>query len=332
MSPPNGGGPVAWMLLFQVEQPSFLEKLPDALVAGISAGAVYAMLALGFVIIFKATQVINFAHGALSATGAFMVAALATVLRFPGRFIEGAPKALQWGLSALLAVFAAALLGMAVERLFIRPMVGEPLFTIAIITLGIDVVMRTVTSDFIGTDIRPLGDPWGANSFEAGPFRVAHSEVAQIVVAVVCLLGVWIFFRTRFGVAMRATAYDQEAAMTQGIKVGRIFSVAWGIGAGLAAVAGLFASVFPRSTGVSSFTAFVALGVFPAIIIGGLDSVPGAVIGGFIIGLAEALAGSYLTFDFLGTGFAGVFPYIVMLVVLLVRPYGLFGTAEIRRV
>lgn len=327
-----GGGSTLWLALFQVEQATFLEKLPDAVVAGISAGAVYAMLALGFVIIFKATQVVNFAHGALSATGAFLVAALATVLRFPGRFIEGAPKALQWGLSAVLAVLAAALLGMVVERLFIRPMVGEPLFTIAIITLGIDVVLRTITNDFIGTDIRPLGDPWGAQYLEVGPFRVAHSQVAQIVVAVVCLFGVWVFFQSRLGVAMRATSYDQEAAMTQGIKVGRVFSVAWAIGAGLAAVAGLFASVFPRSTGVSSFTAFVALGVFPAIIIGGLDSVPGAVIGGFIIGLAEALAGSYLTFDFLGTGFAGVFPYIVMLIVLLIRPYGLFGTAEIRRV
>jgi branched-chain amino acid transport system permease protein len=132
---------------------------------------------------------------------------------------------------------------------------------------------------------------------------------------------------------MRATAFDQEAARAQGINVGRIFSVAWAIGAVLAAVGGIFVSLYPRRTaGVDEQTAFFAFKAFPAIILGGLDSVGGAVIGGFAIGFAEAFASEYVTFDFLGAGFAGIVPYVLMLIVLLVKPYGLFGTEEIRRV
>jgi branched-chain amino acid transport system permease protein len=311
------------------------QRLLAMLLAGISLGAIYALLAMGFVIIFKATQVINFAHGALAALGAFLVASFATLINFPGRFLGGAPGWAQWVVSALAALLASAVVGIVLERLFIRPMVGEALFSVAIITLGMDIVVRTVTNDFIGGDPRPLGTPWGVTVVEVGPVSVPLSEIIQISVAVTLMVLVALFFRTRTGVAMRATAFDQEAAQAQGINVGRIFSIAWAIGALLAAVAGIFASIFPRSTGVNNFTAFFAFRAFPAIILGGLDSVVGAVLGGFIIGLAESAAGTYLAgprFQWLGSGFAGVVPYIVMLMVLLIRPYGLLGTEEIRRV
>ena len=160
--------------------------------------------------------------------------------------------------------------------------------------------------------------------------------MATLIVTILTLIGIALFFRSRYGMAMRATAFDQEAAMAQGISAGRIFAMAWAIGAGLAALAGIFSSVYPRSAlGVSGTTAFFAFRALPAIVIGGLDSITGAVLGGFIVGLAESYAGVYLTgatWSFLGVGFAGVMPYIVMLVVLLIRPYGLFGTEEIRRV
>lgn len=318
------------MLLAQIET----NRLASMITDGLSLGSIYALLAMGFVIIFKATQVLNFAHGALAGFGAFMVASYATIYKVPARWMTGAPQWLAWSLSVVLALATAAVLGMVLERLFIRPMVGEALFAVAIVTLGIDIVVRNVTNDFLGTNARPLGDPWGTTMAEWGPFRMPHTEIVQIVTAIVLVVVVRAFFRSRVGVAMRATAFDQEAARAQGINVGRIFSISWGIGAVLAAIAGLFISLFPRrATGVDPTTAFFAFKAFPAIILGGLDSVSGAVVGGFVVGMAEAAATAYLRgFEGLGSGFGGIVPYLLMMVVLLIRPHGLFGTEEIRRV
>ncbi|MEN8114506.1 MAG: branched-chain amino acid ABC transporter permease [Actinomycetota bacterium] len=312
------------------------EKFANATSSGIALGAIYALLALGLVLIYKATQVLNFAHGALAALGAFFAAYVATVLNFPGRYATFLPETMQWVLSALVAVLLTAVVGLVLERLAIRPMIGEPLFSVVMITIALDIVIRTITNDLIGANPRPMGDPWGADVINIGPAVVAKTEIATVIVTIITLIGIAMFFRSRYGVAMRATAFDQEAAMAQGISAGRIFAMAWAIGAALAALAGIFSSLFPRSAiGVSSTTAFFAFRALPAIVIGGLDSITGAVVGGFIVGLAESYAGAYLigeTWSFLGLGFSGVMPYIVMLVVLLIRPYGLFGTEEIRRV
>ncbi len=307
-------------------------QFAQSVVEGLSLGSIYALLAMGFVIIFKATQVINFAHGALAATGAFLVAVFATIWDIPARWMPGAPVWSSWILAVILALIAAFGLGMLLERTFIRPMIGEELLAVAIVTLGVDIVLRAITNDFIGTNSRPMGDPWGTAVLDLGWVSIAHTEIALLVVTVVLVIGVAWFFRTRTGVAMRATAFDQEAARAQGIAVGRIFSLAWGIGAVLAAVAGVFLSLFPRrAAGLDTQTAFFAFAAFPAIVLGGLDSVVGAVVGGLIIGLAQSFS-SLLPWDFLGTGFAGVVPYIVMLIVLFIRPTGLFGTEEVRRV
>lgn len=304
----------------------------QALVTGLSLGSIYALLAMGFVIIFKATQVLNFAHGALASLGAFFVAGFATIYDIPQRWLPDWPAWTTWTISVALALVVAALFGMALERVFIRPMVGEELFAVAIVTLGIDIALRTILNDFIGVSARPLGSPWGLEVLDLGWVRVAHTEIVQFAVTVALVLAVALFFRTRTGVAMRATAFDQEAARAQGIAVGRIFSMSWAIGAVLAAVAGVFLSVHPRGpAGVNQQTAFFAFAAFPAIVLGGLDSVVGAVVGGLLIGLAQSYS-SLLPWDFLGSGFAGVVPYIVMLIVLLIRPYGLFGSEEIRRV
>ncbi len=153
----------------------------QALVTGLSLGSIYALLAMGFVIIFKATQVLNFAHGALAALGAFLVALFATVWDIPQRWLPDWPAWITWTISVTFALVAAALVGMALERVFIRPMVGEELFAVAIVTLGIDIALRTVTNDFIGTDSRPLGDPWGTGVFDLGWVRIAHTEMVQLV-------------------------------------------------------------------------------------------------------------------------------------------------------
>jgi branched-chain amino acid transport system permease protein len=324
---------VTYGLVVLAQETVSANAFAQTLVDGISFGAIYALLAMGFVIIFKATSVINFAHGALTGLGAFLVAAFVTVLDFPGRYLTFLPESLQWWSSALTALFAAALFGILLERVFLRPMVGEALFAVAIVTLGIDIVVRTITNDFIGTQPRPLGAPWGLTTYDLGWVRIAQSEAVQIVVTVAMLAGIALFFRSRTGVSMRATAFDQEAARAQGINVGRVFSMAWAIGAFLAGVAGIFYSVYPRrATGVDQATAFIAFRAFPAVIIGGLDSIPGAVVGGFAVGIAEAAANTYLGFEFLGSGFPGIVGYLLMMVVLLIRPYGLLGTPEVRRV
>lgn len=308
-------------------------RFSDMFVEGMSLGTIYALLAIGFVIIFKATQVINFAHGALAALGAFLVASLATILDIPGRWLPDAPAWVNWVGAVLLALVVMGILGMLLERVVLRPLVGEELFAIAIVTLGLDIIVRNLTNDFIGQFPRPMGDPFGAALFDLGWIRIAHTEFVQVIVALVVVGLIALFFRSRFGIAMRATAFDQEAARAQGIGVGKVFSVAWIIGGVLAALAGVFISMFPRrAAGVDQTTAFAAFAAFPAIIIGGLDSIVGAIVGGLLVGFAQSAATFYATAEFLGTGFAGIAPWLLMLVVLVVRPYGLFGTEEIRRV
>ncbi len=325
------------LFILQAEAaPAGLEKFAEATAQGLALGAIYALLALGLVLIYKATQVLNFAHGALAALGAYFAAYFFVTLNFPGRYIDWAPQTVQWALSGFVAIALTALVGYVVERLTIAPMIGEPLFAVVMITIALDIIIRTVTNDLIGQATRPLFTPWGTDLLDFGLFTMAKTEVATIVVTIVTLVLVALFFRTRVGVAMRATAFDQEAAMAQGINAGRIFALAWVIGAALAALGGIFSSLFPRSPGVTfDATAFFAFRALPAVIIGGLDSITGAVVGGFIVGLAERYAGAYLvgdTWSFLGGGFSAVLPYLLMMAVLLVRPYGLFGTEEIRRV
>ena len=244
-----------------------------------------------------------------------------------------APDWVVWTLAVLIALVTMAIIGAILERIFLRPMVGEELFALAIITLGLDIVIRSISNDFIQPLDRPLGDPFGLGILDLGWVTIPHTQILQMIVAVVAVTAIALFFRSRIGIAMRATAFDQEAARAQGISVGRVFSLSWAIGAVLAAIAGVFISLFPRqAAGVGPSTAFFAFAAFPAIIIGGLDSVVGAIVGGLLVGFAQSGTSSYLRFEFLGTGFGGVVPWLLMMVVLIVRPYGLFGTEEIRRV
>ncbi|MEE8486066.1 MAG: branched-chain amino acid ABC transporter permease [Acidimicrobiia bacterium] len=324
---------MGFVVVAQVVTQAPLERFLNALGSGVALGAIYAMLALGFVIIFKATQVVNFAHGGLAALGAYLVSYFATVSNIPGRWMGDISVTLQWTLSALLALAVMAFIGVVIERITIRPMIGEPLFAVAMITLGLDLVIRTTTNDLMNNTNQGLGDPWGVLVVEIGFFRIAQTQIVAIVVLLLVGLLLARFFKTRTGLALRATAFDQEVAMAQGISVGKVFAIAWGIGAALAALGGIFSSVAPRGAGVHPFTALIAFRAFPAIIIGGLDSIKGAVVGGLIVGVAEVLAGTYLGgVAWLGIGFGGVVPWLLMMVVLLVRPYGLFGTPEIRRV
>ncbi len=289
-----------------------------SIVRGLGSGSIYALLALGFVIIYKATRVINFAQPALMLAGAVIVAYLTGMVGFYP--------------AVLLAAGSVALLGVVIERTALRPMIGKPVFVVAIITLGIDIVIRVVVGRFIGLDVRQVGDPWGLTTVTLGGVQVQVRYLVMLLTTAVIVAVLFAFFKfSRLGLAMRATAFDQEAAMSQGVSVGTMFALSWALAGGLAAVAGTFVAT---GAGVDQQMWIVALKALPAIILGGLDSLGGAVVGGLVVGLVESLVGTYQNdlAPWLGQNFAVVSPYVVMLLVLLVRPYGLWGTPEIVRV
>jgi branched-chain amino acid transport system permease protein len=311
-----------------------IDRFITVLGRGLAQGSIYAIVALGFVLVFKATQAVNFAQGAIGLVTAWFFSMLLVDWDIPGRWL-GDNAYVDWFSTFVVAIALAASFGLAIERSIIRPMIGEPLFSIAVITLGLEAVLRTIGADAVIINNRSLEIPWGADQVELGGATIYWSWVVTITAAALAFVAVFLFFRTRTGIAMRAVAFDQEAALAQGISVGRVFAIAWAAAAALAMIAAVCASMSPIGVGtVTLGVSQLALRALPAVILGGLDSVQGALVGGLIIGLAEVFAGNYLAeyTDVLGTGYALVVPYAVMLLVLFVRPYGLFGTPEIRRV
>jgi len=293
----------------------------QATVAGLSLASIYALLALGFVIIFKSTKVLSFAHPALMIFGAYFVSYFAVTV------------GLNFWLALAIGILLTALLGALIERLALRPLVGKALFSLAILTIGLDIAIRVVVDDLIGVNLRGVGDPWGFGSIRAGGVVIETRVIAMFVTAVIVGVALLVFFKySRVGLAMRATAADQEVALAQGISVHRIFALAWILGGALAAIAGMFAA--SGAAGLSQSNWIVALKALPAIVVGGLDSVHGAIVGALIIGLAEGYSATYQAqyLPWLGSNFSQVVPYLVMLIVLLVKPYGLFGTEEVERV
>lgn len=298
-----------------------MEEFVTAAVRGLSQGSLYALLGLGFVIIYTGTGVVSFVQPVLMILGAYLASAFAVD--------SGVPFAL----AVLVAIAGGALIAMVIERLTLRPMVGEPVFSAAMVTVGLFITLQVVAADLIGNGQRSVGDPWGLDRFDVGGVTIFHTDVAKVVIAALAVAGLTAFFRyTRWGLAMRATAFSQETALAQGIPVGRMFAMSWAIAGGLAAIAGVL--VGTGGAGFDQSTAFLALKALPVIILGGLDSIRGAIIGGIAIGLAEAYTKAYQPDHaaFLGDNFDQVVPYLVMLLVLLVRPYGLFGTPEVQRV
>jgi branched-chain amino acid transport system permease protein len=293
----------------------------QATIEGLSLASIYALLALGFVIIYKSTQVLSFAQPAFLMVGGYATSYISVTM------------GVNFWLSILLGIAVAALLAALFERVTVRPMVGKPVFSVAILTIGLDISTRVAVDDLIGVNIRSVGDPWGFDTFKLFDAVVQNRSVATIAAAVVVVVLLAIFFRvSRTGLAMRATALDQETALAQGISVGRIFALAWLLGGALAGLAGMFSAT--GLAGLSQSNYLLALKALPAVVVGGLDSVSGAVVGAVIIGLAEAYTASYQGefLPFLGSNFSQVVPYVVMVLVLLVRPYGLFGTREVVRV
>ena len=296
---------------------------------GLSLGAVYSLVAIGFVLIFRATDVLSFAQPAMVVVGAGFISYFATQLGIPFIF------------AFIIGIILTGLLGFILERTFLRPMVGEPVFSVAVLTIGIDILLRVILDNWIGINPKYMGDPFPSyvnfGSLNIGGLTIKYLEVTALITSLILISILSVFFkRSKYGVAMRATSLDQEAALAQGINVGRVFGLVWFIAGLLAAFAGFFITGgFNTLTNTSFISALRAL---PAVVIGGLDSITGAIIGSLIIGLTQAYVG-YYQFDIesaynikLGNGFSIVAPYLIMFVILLVKPHGLFGTEEVERV
>jgi branched-chain amino acid transport system permease protein len=297
-----------------------MKKFLELVVQGVAVGAQYALVALGFVIIYRATGVINFAQAGFVVLGAYLAYNLHVTLAIP--FYP----------SMLLAMAAGALVGVIVEATVLRRLVGQPPFVVIMITIGVLTIIEQIVPTIWGSSPLPLGDPWGVHSVKVGDIvlRVTDLWTIGIVAGVVVLF--FLFFRySKLGVAMRATAVDLEAALAQGISVRAVVATSWAIAGLVAALAGV--TLAGGGAGVRPDIELVAFAAFPAIILGGLDSPGGAVVGGIIIGLAQSLTAGYQPqyASWLGQGFNLVMPYVVMIVILMVRPYGLFGQRRVRR-
>ncbi len=289
------------------------------LLNGLSLGAIYALIALGFVVIFKASEVVSFMHGSLLLFAAYAIAKLSGDIGFLP--------------AVLIGVLATALIGFLVERLLINRLRGAAVITLAILTIGVDIILVTELIRRLGSDILNVGHPWAGDVVRFGDVGISQNRLFAMITAAV-LIGLFFaaFKFSNWGIAMRAAAEDGETAALMGIRLGRVSALAWIVGGTLAAVAGLFLVGAP-TPGVAPGLQFTALRAFPAAILGGLDSTGGALVGGLIIGLAESFAAGYQEqILFLGRGFGDVVPYVVMILILLVRPSGLFGTRELTRV
>jgi len=298
-----------------------MTKLGELLFSGTTRGALYALVALGFVVIYKSTGVLNFAQGGLLLLGMY--------LTYNAHVTWGLPFWLAWVLAAMLTAAAGAL----VERTVLRRMVGRPVFAALMVTLGLLIIVQQLVPAVWGYNRLNLGDPWGVRTVSLGTVKMEVKDLWTLGLTAVALVACFGWFRfTRNGLAMRAMALDQEAAMAQGISPRRVCALSWAIAGVVATLAGVMLAA--GSGGVEPGSDIIALTAFPAIILGGLDSPFGAVLGGLGIGISQSLTAGYQPeyAAFLGERFDSVLPYVVMVLILLVRPYGLFGTRSVVRV
>jgi branched-chain amino acid transport system permease protein len=277
-------------------------------ISGVAQGCIYGLIALGFVLIYKATETVSFAQGDLMMLGAFGGLVAMTMFDFP------------FWISVLAAVAAMGAFGLGLERLVIRPILGQPQFTIVMLTIGIGYIVRGLVTmiPVIGTETHTLPVPYKDVLLKAGGLTLSMEQLVIIgSTAVLCALLFAVFRYSTVGIAMQASSQNQLAAYYMGIPVKRLNGLVWALAAAVAAIAGLLLAPI---TFVHANMGFIGLKAFPAAVVGGFGSLPGAIVGGLIIGVVESLAGFYLP-----TGFKDIAPYIVVLAMLWFKPNGLFG-------
>jgi branched-chain amino acid transport system permease protein len=292
-----------------------MEFFFQILINGLSIGFTYALAALGFVMIFKSSSVLNFAHGGLMAIGAFVFLVLSTWAQLP-----------IW-LSFLVTLVGCFSLGFLIERFFLRPLIGEALIEVIMLTLGLFIMFRGLLLFIFGGDTHSYVEflpP--ALTFHLGNVEIAGVYVATFIIGLIFLGLFGFFFKySSQGIYMRSVADNQPAAMALGVHVRRVFALSWAIAALVCAMSGIVIGII---TGINVHeVSNIGIKVFPVVILGGLDSIGGAILGGIIIGLLETFTGGYLS-----TSLREIIPYIVLIFILMVKPYGLFGLVEIERV
>lgn len=287
------------------------------LVQGLAVGSVYSLVALGFVLIYKASGVINFAQGELLMLGAYACLAFLVQGKLP-----------LWAALGL-TIIVMALIALMLERLVLRPLIGEPVISIIMATIGLAAVFKAATAATWGTQLLSFPAIFPDMPVKLGQVIISQVYIWTFCTAMLLMVAFGVFFKfTRLGIAMRATANSHQVALSMGISVKSIFALSWAISAVVSAIGGV---LIGSINGVNITFSDFGLKVFPAVILGGLDSIPGAVIGGLVIGILENLSGGYLSRVF-GGGVKEVAPFVFLVIILMVKPYGLFGTKEIERV
>jgi branched-chain amino acid transport system permease protein len=294
------------------------QLLIQLLVNGLVVGTLYGVVAMSFVLIYKATQVVNFAQGELLLIGAWVCWTLLTKYQVP--FYVGMPVTLVF-----MFVF-----GIAIQIVILRPMIGEPIISVIMVTIALSEVFQAALKWIYGVAPQPFPRVFESQSIVIGSLQIQTVYIMSLIVSVAMMGGMAYFFRvSKYGLAMRATAFNQQVAQSLGISVKNVFAIAWAISATVSAVAGVIVAVV---NGVSSGLSAYGIKVFPAVILGGLDSIGGAVLGGIIIGLLENIA-QYIDGEYLHWGnLFEVAPFYVLIIILMIKPYGLFGTKDIERI
>ena len=290
----------------------------QVVVAGLLGGAIYALVSLGLVLIYKATRVFNFAVGPIMVFGAYFFWTLLVQLGLP-----------LW-LSVLLVVICALIFGMILERLFMRPLIGQPILAPIIVCLALSGLLRAISLFlFGGYEYKYPAGIFPAGSWSLGGIFISQVHVLAFAIALAFIgLFALYFRRTRSGLAMRVTAEDHQVAQNLGIDVKGVFRNAWAIGALVASSGGI---LLASLQGVDDSIELIGLKGFAVVLLGGLESIPGAIVGGLIVGVLEALAARYLTV-FMGGGIAETFPFFILIMALLIRPHGIFGLKRIERI
>lgn len=295
-----------------------MELLIQLLVNGLVVGTLYGVVAMSFVLIYKATQVVNFAQGELLLIGAWVCWWLLTRNQLP--FWLGMPL-------ALVFMFA---FGVAVQVVVLRPMIGEPIISVIMITIALSTIFQAATKWIFGVNLQPFPQVFAASTITLFGIQIQTVYLMSLAVSIAMIVGMaWFFSVSKYGLAMRATAFNQQVAQSLGISVKNVFAVAWAISATVSTIAGVVVAIV---NGVSAGLSAYGIKVFPAVILGGLDSIGGAVLGGIIIGLLENIS-HFVDAEYLHWGnLYEIAPFYVLIIILMIKPYGLFGTEEIERI
>ena len=284
---------------------------------GILIGLMYALIALGFVLVYKATNAVNFAQGEFVMIAGILVAAALDIWKAP-----------LW-VSITLGIATMIAFGFALERVMLRKLIGRPVIAVVMATIGLAAILRGIGPTTFGAGSRPLPLPIPDEPIVLGPLFIPPIQLVGGLVSLMFLAGFgWFFVKSRKGIAMRAVADNQQVAMAMGINVERYFGLAWAMTGMVSALGGI---IWGNIIGVDVNLALVGFKVFPVVILGGLDSIPGAIVGGLIVGIVENIAAGYVD-PYVGGGTKDFAPYVLMIVALMVRPYGIFGKKIIERI